>query len=230
MDAYTPTPRTRIRRRRQRATYDRVVIHAILDETLIAHVGFVRAGQPYVLPMAFARAEETLYLHGSTRAGVLGALADGAPVCITVTILDGLVLARSVFHHSMNYRSVTVLGRGREITEVREKRRALEAITEHIAPGRWAEARQPNASELRATRVVAVPIEEVVAKRRTGPPLHDEADLLLPAWAGVLPLALAAGRPAPDPILPRGRRVSPAVRKIARRFGRGVRGVRGPGR
>ena len=217
MDRYSPTPRTRVHRRAQRATYDRTEIHAILDEALLAHVGFVADGQPYVLPMAFARADEMVLLHGSTRTRLLSLIADGLPICITVTLLDGLVLARSVFHHSMNYRSVTILGRGHEITAPAEKLSALEVITEHVAPGRWKVARRPSPGELRATRVVAVPIEEIVAKRRSGSSLDDEADVRLPVWAGVVPLALAAGAPIADAQLPAGTAVPTAVERLARR-------------
>jgi len=194
-EAYSPTERTRVRRAPARATYDREVVHGILDAGRVAHVGFVREDQPIVIPMAYVRDGESLLLHGSTRAGVMTALAAGTPACATVTLLDGLVLARSAFHHSVNYRSVAVLGRGREVRDEAAKRRALDVFLENFVPGRLAEIRGPNPQELKATLVIELPIEEVVAKQRTGGPIDDEEDMALPVWAGVVPVGLQASAP-----------------------------------
>src|SRR6266540_2876970 len=192
---FTRTSRTTVRRLPQRGVYDRAAVFAILDEALVSHVGFVRDGQPFVIPTIFARVEDRLYLHGSAASRMLGALAEGADVCVTVTLVDGLVLARSAFHHSMNYRSVVVLGVAEEVTDPERKRRALEAIVEHVAPGRSAIARAPNDKELAATRVMAVTLDEVSAKIRTGPPIDDEEDLGYPCWAGIVPLRSVPGEP-----------------------------------
>jgi nitroimidazol reductase NimA-like FMN-containing flavoprotein (pyridoxamine 5'-phosphate oxidase superfamily) len=213
-EPYLATERTRIRRLPDRATYDRATVHAILDAGRVAHVGFAVDGAPRVIPMAYVRDGETILLHGSTRAGVLGALAGGAPVCVTVTLLDGLVLARSAFHHSVNYRSVAVLGRGTAVTEEGAKRRALEVFLERFVPGRSAEVRGASSQELKATLVVAVPIEEVVAKRREGGPLDDAEDMALPVWAGVVPIAATAGEPIPCAALPAGTAVPEYVRRL----------------
>lgn len=195
---YTQTPRTRIRRLSQRGTYDRALVHSILDEALVCHVGFVHEAQPVVIPTAFARVDERLYIHGAVANRMLGVLASGAPTCVTVTLLDGLVLARSAFHHSMNYRSVVVLGAAREVTDEPEKRVAFDALVERVRPGRSREARPANDAELRATRVLALDLVEVSAKVRTGPPRDDPEDLALECWAGVIPLALTAGEPIED--------------------------------
>ncbi|HSD66395.1 MAG TPA: pyridoxamine 5'-phosphate oxidase family protein [Vicinamibacteria bacterium] len=195
----SPTPRSTVRRLPDRARYDRETVDAILDEGLVCHVGFVDAGQPFVIPSAYARAGDRLILHGSAASRMVKALAGGVPACVTVTLLDGLVLARSGFHHSMNYRSVVVLGKASEITDPGEKRRALDAIVEHVAPGRVASVRPPSENELRATRVVALPLDEASAKVRTGPPKDDEADYGLPVWAGELPLRLEPLEPVADP-------------------------------
>jgi nitroimidazol reductase NimA-like FMN-containing flavoprotein (pyridoxamine 5'-phosphate oxidase superfamily) len=202
--APAPSERIRVRRRKERAAYEREVIDAILDEGLVCHVGFAVDGQPFVLPMAYARLGGRLVIHGASGARLLRTLVGGVPVCVTVTLLDGLVLARSAFHHSVNYRSVVVLGVATEITDEVEKARALEAIVEHVAPGRTADVRAPTAAEMRATRVLALPLDEASAKRRSGPPLDDEDDLALPCWAGVLPLAQVPGRPVADAALPDG--------------------------
>lgn len=190
-----------MRRLSQRGSYDRALVHAILDEALVCHVGFVHEGQPYVIPMAFARIGERLVMHGAVANRTLGVLATGAPVCVTVTLLDGLVLARSAFHHSMNYRCVVALGTARELTDEAEKREAFDALVERVRPGRSREARPANAEELRTTRVLALDLEEVSAKVRSGPPRDDPEDLDLPCWAGVVPLALTAGEPVPAPDL-----------------------------
>jgi nitroimidazol reductase NimA-like FMN-containing flavoprotein (pyridoxamine 5'-phosphate oxidase superfamily) len=198
-DLYQATGRTRARRLPERAAYDRATVHAILDEGFICHVGFVAGGQPYVIPTGYARVGETVYLHGST--GSRLGLWPGMDVCVTVTLLDGLVLARSAFHHSMNYRSVMALGRTRAVRDPEEKEAALRALVEHIVPGRGDEVRGADRRELAATAVLALPLDEVSAKVRTGPPKDDDPDYDLPFWAGVLPLALTPGDPVPDPVL-----------------------------
>jgi nitroimidazol reductase NimA-like FMN-containing flavoprotein (pyridoxamine 5'-phosphate oxidase superfamily) len=218
MERYEPTDRTKLRRLPARGGYERTQIHSILDQALICHVGFCdAAGQPFVLPMIHGRLGETLYLHGAAGGRGLRALKAGAAVCVTATIVDGLVLARSSFHHSMNYRCVVVLGRAEEVRDDAERESALRAISEHVLPGRWAEARPPNKVELAQTAVVKLALSESSAKVRSGPPADDEADYALPVWAGVLPLRQADGEPVPDERLPRGTPLSPAV---ARRLGR----------
>ena len=199
VDHYQRTERTRARRLPERAAYDRATVHAILDEGFICHVGFVVDGQPFVVPTGYARVGETLYLHGST--GSRLGLRPGMDVCVTVTLLDGLVLARSAFHHSMNYRSVMALGRTRAVRDFEEKEAALRALVEHIVPGRSDEVRGADPRELAATAVLAVGLDEVSAKVRTGDPKDDDPDYDLPVWAGVLPLALTPGDPVPDPVL-----------------------------
>jgi nitroimidazol reductase NimA-like FMN-containing flavoprotein (pyridoxamine 5'-phosphate oxidase superfamily) len=194
-----PSPRSTVRRLPDRARYDRATVDAILDEGLVCHVGFVDEGQPFVIPSAYARDGDRLILHGSAASRMVKVLAAGAPACVTVTLLDGLVLARSGFHHSMNYRSVVVLGKATEIVDPDEKRRALDAIVEHVAPGRAASLRPPTEKELRATRVVALRLDEASAKLRTGPPKDEEADHALPVWAGELPLRLEPLAPVADP-------------------------------
>jgi nitroimidazol reductase NimA-like FMN-containing flavoprotein (pyridoxamine 5'-phosphate oxidase superfamily) len=202
-DSYEPTERTRIFRKSGRGSYDRDLVHSILDEALICHVGFVQDGQPYVVPTIHARAGDILYLHGARGNRTLKALADGTPCCVTVTLVDELVLARAALHHSLNYRSVMVLGTAREVNDPEEKERALRAVVEHIAPGRPDEIRGPDATDLKSTKVLAMEIEEASAKVRTGPPLDEEADLELPYWAGQLPLTLGTGDPMTAPDLTR---------------------------
>src|SRR2546422_4830562 len=201
---FTRTSRTTVRRLPPRGVYDRAAVFAILDEALVCHVGFARDGQPFVIPTIFARVEDRLYLHGSAASRMLGALAEGIDVCVTVTLLDGLVLARSAFHHSMNYRSVVVLGVAAAVTDAAERLSALEAIVEHAAPGRWDQVRRPNDRELKATMVLRLPIVEASAKVRTGPPLGDGEDLGGPCWAGHVPLRLVALAPVPDGGQPTG--------------------------
>jgi len=197
-----PSDRVRLRRKRERASYDRRVIDAILDEALIAHLGItVEGDQPLVVPTLHARCGDVVYCHGSAGSRTLRALAAGAPVCLTVSLLDGLVLARSAMHHSANYRSAMLLGRAKIVSDPAQKRSALEAIVEHIVPGRWRDVRPPTGPELEATAVLEIPISEASAKARTGPPLDDEADHALDAWAGVIPLANRHGAPEPDPRL-----------------------------
>ena len=188
-----PTPRTRIVREPQRAVYDRDAVNQILDEAFLCHVGFAVEGQPYVIPTSYGRDGDTLYIHGSAASRMLRNLDKGIPVCITVTLLDGLVLARSVFNHSMNYRSVVVLGTATLVDDPAEKLAALRALSEHIIPDRWDDARQPNEKELKATSVLRLPITEFSAKVRVGPAVDDEEDYSFPTWAGVIPLDVTVG-------------------------------------
>ncbi|HKS73905.1 MAG TPA: pyridoxamine 5'-phosphate oxidase family protein [Terriglobales bacterium] len=198
MSEMSPTERTRIVREPQRAVYDREAAYRILDEAFICHVGFVVDGQPFVIPTGFGRAGDNLYIHGSAASRMLRNLDEGVSVCVTVTLLDGLVVARSIFNHSMNYRSVVVLGVARAVTDPAEKLEALRLLSEHIVPGRWVEARQPNEKELKATLVMRLPIEEFSAKVREGGAIDDEEDYEFRTWAGVIPLEMVAGRPLPD--------------------------------
>jgi nitroimidazol reductase NimA-like FMN-containing flavoprotein (pyridoxamine 5'-phosphate oxidase superfamily) len=196
--------RTTVKRLPKRGVYHRETVYAILDEGLVCHVGFVFDGQPFVIPTGYCRVADVLYIHGSAASRMLKTLSSGVPVCVSVTLLDGLVLARSAFHHSMNYRSAVVIGNSRLVTDAAEKSAALTAIVEHIVPGRNADARAPNTSELGATSVLALPIEEASAKVRTGPPLDDAEDMGLPVWSGVLPLRLEPKAPEADPTLKAG--------------------------
>jgi nitroimidazol reductase NimA-like FMN-containing flavoprotein (pyridoxamine 5'-phosphate oxidase superfamily) len=212
-----PSERVRLRRKRERGSYDRALIDAILDEALIAHLGIVdEHGQPFVIPTLHARSGDVVYCHGSTASRTLRALAAGAPACLTVTLIDGLVLARSAMHHSANYRSAMLIGQATLLEDLDEKRAALRAVVEHIVPGRWEDVRAPSANELRATAVLALPIEECSAKVRSGGPLDDEEDYALPAWAGVIPLASRARTPEPDPRLRAGIRPPEYVTAYAR--------------
>jgi nitroimidazol reductase NimA-like FMN-containing flavoprotein (pyridoxamine 5'-phosphate oxidase superfamily) len=198
MSQDAPSSRTRVKRLPKRGHYDAETIHRILDEGLVCHVGFVADGQPYVIPTAYVRDGDRLLLHGSSASRLLKAIASGADVCVTVTHIDGLVMARSAFHHSMNYRSVVILGRGRTIEEPARKMEAVRCFIEQMIPGRWEDVREPDEIEMKATLVVEVPIDESSAKIRSGPPVDDDADYALPCWAGVLPLAVASGAPVPD--------------------------------
>jgi hypothetical protein len=200
MEPFNPTAKTTLKRLPKRGVFERAAVYEILDEAFICHVGFVADGQPFVLPTGYARVDDTLYLHGSAASRMLRSLAAGIDVCVTVTLVDGLVLARSAFHHSINYRSVVIFGCAHVVGQDEETRRALEAFTEQVVPGRWAEVRGPNEQELKATTVLALPLAEVSAKVRTGPPLDDEEDMNWPVWAGVVPLSLTAAAPitAPD--------------------------------
>jgi hypothetical protein len=185
-------------REAMRGAYDRDTVNQILDEGFICHVGFVQDGQPFVIPTAYGRSGSTLYLHGSAASRMLRQMQTGLPVCVTVTLLDGLVIARSVFNHSMNYRSVVVLGTATAVEDPQEKIEALRRLSEHIIPGRWSDARSPNEKELKATTVMRLPIEEFSAKVRQGPPVDDEEDYAYPTWAGVLPLPVVPGQLIPD--------------------------------
>jgi uncharacterized protein len=213
-DRYQPTERTRVRRLPERAAYDRATVHAILDEGFICHVGFVADGQPYVVPTGYVRVGETIYLHGST--GSRLGLRPGMPVCVTVTLLDGIVLARAAFHHSFQYRSAVVLGKTRLVIDRDEKDAALGALVEHIVPGRSADVRPGDNKELASTAVLALPLEEASAKVRTGDPKDDEEDYDLPVWAGILPLELVPGPPVPDSRLKPGIPVPPYVTSWSR--------------
>jgi nitroimidazol reductase NimA-like FMN-containing flavoprotein (pyridoxamine 5'-phosphate oxidase superfamily) len=210
------TPRTTVKRLPKRGSHEREVIDRILDEGFICHVGFVVDGQLFVIPTGYARVEENLIVHGSQASRMLRALGQGIDVCVTVTLIDGLVLARSAFHHSMNYRSVVIFGRASVIEKRDEKLRALFALSEHMIPGRWRDVREPTDEELKQTTVLSLPIEEASAKTRTGPPLDDEDDYELPVWAGVVPLRLVAGPPVADPRLPEGTPIPEYAARYAR--------------
>jgi hypothetical protein len=200
----TRTDRTAVRRLPKRGAYDRGVLNAILDEGLVCHVGFVADAQPYVIPTTYGRVGDQLYIHGSAASRMLKTVAGGIPVCVTVTQLDGLVLARSAFHHSMNYRSVVVLGMAQEVVDAAERWDALRAIVDHVVPGRWDACRPPSEIEMKATLVLRLAIDEASAKIRTGPPVDDDEDYTLPFWAGVLPMRTAALPPVADPRLAPG--------------------------
>jgi nitroimidazol reductase NimA-like FMN-containing flavoprotein (pyridoxamine 5'-phosphate oxidase superfamily) len=212
-----PTERTTVRRKRERGSYDVETIHAILDEGMVCHVGFAVDGHPWVIPTAYARIGDYVYLHGATANNALRTLAEGGSACVTVTLIDGLVLARSTFHHSVNYRSVVLFGVAERVEDEREKATALDAFVEHLVPGRTSEARVPTPSELRSTLVVRIPIDEASAKVRTGGPIDDEPDMDLPVWAGVIPLATTAGAPIADDDLPPDVAVPPYASNYTRR-------------
>jgi nitroimidazol reductase NimA-like FMN-containing flavoprotein (pyridoxamine 5'-phosphate oxidase superfamily) len=212
-----PTARTRVVREPERGVYDREAANCILDEGFICHVGFAVDGQPFVIPTSYGRKDSNLYIHGSAASRMLRQMKEGAAVCVTVTLLDGLVLARSVFNHSMNYRSVVILGKAALVDDPEEKLEALRLLSEHILPGRWDDARQPNERELKATSVLRVRIEEFSAKVRTGPPIDDEEDYSFPTWAGVVPLEIRAGEPINDQNLLAGKGVPEYVRGYTRK-------------
>ncbi len=197
-ESYTPTERTRVVREPHRGAYDRDTIYKILDEGIVCHVGFSSDAQPFVIPTLYARVGDTIYFHGSAASRMLRGAASGIPVCVTVTLTDGLVLARSIFNHSMNYRSVVALGKATLVDQPAEKLEALRAFTEKILPGRWEDARQPNDKELKATSILKLPLVEVSAKIRSGPVLDDEEDYALSVWAGIVPLRLQADAPIRD--------------------------------
>jgi uncharacterized protein len=215
-----PTARTRVVREAHRGVYDRETVYRILDEGFLCHVGFIGDGQPFVIPTSYGRKDSNLYIHGSAASRMLRNIQkEGVPVCITVTLLDGLVLARSVFNHSMNYRSVVVLGKAELVNDPEEKLAALRVLSEHILPGRWDDSRQPNERELKQTSVLRVPIEEFSAKVRLGPAIDDEEDYSFPTWAGVLPLETKPGEPIRD------ERLNPAqeLPEYVKRYSRGTR-------
>lgn len=216
MSEYKPTERTRVERLPARSAYDRETVHAILEEGFVCHVGFVVDGQPFVIPTNYARVDETLYLHGSSASRMLRTLSGGVQVCVTVTLVDALVLARSAFHHSVNYRSVVMLGHATLVEDPGEKMRVLEAFTNHIVRGRWKDVRPPTEQELKGTSVLALPLGEVSAKVRTGPPKDDEEDYALPIWAGLLPLPVVPAGPIADPRLQAGIPVPASVKNYSR--------------
>lgn len=195
------TSRSQIKRLPQRGDYDRQTIYQILDEGLVCHVGFIANSQPFVIPTAYGRIADRLYIHGSPASRMLRTLKEDIDLCVTVTLLDGLVLARSAFHHSMNYRSVVIFGQATVVENPEEKIVALQAFTEHVVPDRWSEVRQPTRQEVAGTLVLSLPITEASAKVRSGPPNDDESDYALPVWAGEIPLCLTAGSPIADPRL-----------------------------
>ena len=199
-----PTKRTQVNRLPKRGDYSQETIHAILDAAFLCHVGFVVDGQPYVIPTGYGRVGDTLYIHGSAASRMLRNLEKGIDACVTVTLIDGIVLARAAFHHSMNYRSVVMLGKATLVEETEAKLEALRVISEQIVRGRWDDTRLPTAQELKATAVLSMPIDEASAKIRIGPPVDDEEDYGLDIWAGVLPLSVQPGVPVPDPRLKAG--------------------------
>ncbi len=214
MSDFTPTKQTQVQRLPDRGKYDAETVHKILDEAFVCHVGFAVDGQPFVIPTNYARVGEKLYIHGSAASRMLKTLTGGIPVCVTVTLVDGLVMARSAFHHSVNYRSVVALGRAVLVDDPAEKMRALELFTNHMAAGRWNEIRTPTDLEMKGTTVMSLELKEVSAKVRVGPPKDDAEDYALPVWAGVLPLKTVAGTPISDPKLTAGIEVSESVKKL----------------
>lgn len=199
MNSVPSTERTRVRRIPERGAYDQETIHAILDAGFICHVGFVAEGSPVVIPTGYGRIDDHLYIHGSAASRMLRSLKQGIELCVTVTLVDGLVLARSAFHHSMNYRSVVIFGRAEAVEEETAKMRALEAISEQIVRGRWHDVRKPSPQEMKGTLVLSLPLDEASAKIRGGPPRDDEEDYALPVWAGVVPMKMEYGEPIADP-------------------------------
>jgi uncharacterized protein len=215
-ESQMPTARTRVVREPERGVYDRETAYRILDEGFLCHIGFAVDGQPFVIPTSYGRKDANLYIHGSAASRMLRQMREGIAVCVTVTLLDGLVLARSIFNHSMNYRSVVILGKATLVDDPEEKLAALHLLSEHIIPGRWDDIRQPNERELKATSVLRVPIEEFSAKVRTGPPIDDEEDYSFPTWAGVLPVQMNTGDLINDPKLDPLREVPQYLRNYSR--------------
>ena len=213
---FIQTERTKLKRLPKRGYFDRETVYGILDEGFICHVGFAPEGQPFVIPTGYARVDDTIYIHGSQASRMLRTLSGGVDACVTVTIIDGLVLARSAFHHSMNYRSVVIFGRAMLVEDREEKYTALLALSEHFIRGRWADVREPTEQELIQTTVLSLPLMEASAKIRTGPPIDDEEDYAMNAWAGVVPLKLVAGEPINDPRLPEGIEVPEYARNYRR--------------
>lgn len=217
MTVFDKTPRNKVKRGANRATYDVETVHAILDAGFICHIGFVANGQPFVIPTAYGRVDDRLFIHGSPASRMLKTLEQGIEVCVTVTLLDGLVLARSAFHHSVNYRSVVLFGTAHKVDDFAEKAQALKAFTDQVIPNRWSSLRSMTDKEVKGTTVLAMPITEASAKVRTGPPVDDEADYTLPIWAGVLPLRMVADAPVSDPKLLDGIPIPDHVRYSDRR-------------
>ncbi len=217
MESFAATERTTLKRLPQRGSYDRELVYRILDEGFVCHVGFEVEGQPFVIPTSYGRIGNKLYIHGSAASRTLRSVGGGIPVCVTVTLVDGLVLARSAFHHSINYRSVVMLGAATMVEAADEKMSALRAFMEHVVPGRWDEVREPTAQELKGTSVLALALTEVSAKIRTGPPKDDEEDMAIPVWAGELPLLIAAGSPIDDPRLSAGLEPPAYIRRYSRK-------------
>jgi nitroimidazol reductase NimA-like FMN-containing flavoprotein (pyridoxamine 5'-phosphate oxidase superfamily) len=213
---FPKTDRTTLKRLPKRGYYEHETVYAILDEGFICHVGFIFEGKPIVIPTGYARADDNLYIHGSQASRMLRTLSEGIDVCVTVTLVDGLVLARSAFHHSINYRSVVVFGRATLIADPAEKSSALLAFSEQVIRQRWADVREPTENELKQTTVLCLPLTEASAKVRTGPPIDDEEDYTLPVWAGILPLQIVAGEPIKDPRLPEGIEVPEYIAKYSR--------------
>jgi uncharacterized protein len=216
MNSFVPTERTILRRLPRRGKFDRPAVYQILDEGFICHVGFIVDGRPVVIPTSYWRVEDDLYIHGSAASRMLNSLEQGVDVCVAVTLIDGLVLARSAFHHSINYRSVVVFGHAAAVDDPDEKMKLMQAFTDHIVPGRWQDVRPPNESELKATLVLKLPLVEASAKVRTGPPIDDAEDYQLSVWAGVVPLGIAAGSPISDDRLPADIKIPEYARCYAR--------------
>ena len=217
------TPRTQVRRAPKRASYDRATVEAILDEALVCHLAIIHDGHPFCIPTLHARVGDMIYVHGSAASRLIRTCQSGAPACLTVTIIDGVVLARSAFHHSMNYRSAMVLGAMHAIDDPAERSQALQALTERLLPGRWDVVRPPNLKELKATNVLAMPLAEASAKARTGPPVDDEDDYALAVWAGVVPVGLTTSEPQPDARLEPGVALPTHVRALRDRLSRAMR-------
>jgi nitroimidazol reductase NimA-like FMN-containing flavoprotein (pyridoxamine 5'-phosphate oxidase superfamily) len=216
MENFEPTERTTLKRLPKRGNFEREAVNKILDEGFVCHVGFVVEGRPVVIPTGYGRSGDKLYIHGSAASRMLRALSEGIDVCVTVTLLDALVLARSAFHHSLNYRSVVVFGRARIVEDEDEKMEALRVFTDHVMRGRWEESRQPNQKELRATTVLSLSLVEASAKIRTGPPIDDEEDMTRDVWAGELPLRVTTGEAVPDPQLQEGIELPQYIRGYTR--------------
>ena len=216
IDQAGPTERSRIRRKPERGSYEQAIIYAILDEGLVCHVGFSLDEQPYVIPTTYCRVEDQLYIHGAVASRMLKSLQSGLQVCLTVTLLDGLVVARSAFNNSMNYRSVVVLGRATAVQDFDEKYAAMQALVEHVVPGRWEDCRKPTPNEVRATSILALPIEEASAKMRSGQVVDDAEDYELPVWAGLIPLQTQALSPLDDGRVPAGIELPPYVKDYRR--------------
>lgn len=216
-EKFTVTEKTKLKRLPKRGNFDREIVYQILDEAFVCHIGFTVENQPFVIPTAYGRKDDVLYIHGSAASRMMKNLATEIDICVTVTILDGLVLARSAFHHSVNYRSVIIFGKAELVTENREKFEALRIFTEHIIPSRWNDIREPNAKELKATTVLRLPITEASAKMRFGNPIDDDEDMSLNVWAGVIPIKLTAESPISDDLLPENIEIPDHVKNYRRK-------------